>query len=211
MTAANDDLQTLMDAAASLRPRFAGEKPLPRLLFVSDPARTPDPVAVVEHLPPGCGVLYRAFGAPDALDLALTLRAVTIERGLVLLIGADAGLAEACRADGLHLPERALAEAVDLKRHHPDWILTAAAHALEAAQRAAAAGCDAVLASTVFPSHSPSAGAAMGPRAFKALVEAAGLPVYALGGVNAQTAPQLAGSGAQGFAMVEGLVDAVRT
>ena len=51
----------------------------------------------------------------------------------------------------------------------------------------------------------------MGPEAFAALVAAAPLPVYALGGVNARTAPQLSGSGVQGFAMVEGLADAVRT
>jgi thiamine monophosphate synthase len=47
--------------------------------------------------------------------------------------------------------------------------------------------------------------------AFLALVEAAPLPVYALGGVNARSAQRLSGSGAQGLAMVEGLVDAVRT
>ena len=211
MTAANDDLRALMDAAASLRPRFTGGKPLPRLLFVTDPTRIPDPAAIVRRLPPGCGVIYRAFGAPDALTTALILRTIATERGLVLLIGADASLAEACGADGLHLPERAMAEAAGLKRRHPSWILTSAAHSLEAAQAAAKAGCDAVLASAVFPSRSPSAGPAMGLTAFTALVRAAALPVYALGGVNVQTAPELSGSGAQGFAMVEGLADAVRT
>lgn len=200
-----------MDVAASLRPRFAGEKPLPRLLFVTDPARTPDPVAVARRLPTGCGVIYRGFGAPDALATGRALADVAADRGLVLLIGADADLAAACGAQGVHLPERALEEAGDLKRRHPDWIVTAAAHSPDAARRAAAAGCDAVLASAVFPSRSPSAGSAMGARAFLDLVGAAPLPVYALGGVNARTAPALSGSGAQGLAMVEGLADAVRT
>lgn len=200
-----------MDAAASLRPRFTGGKPLPRLFFVTDPVRTPDPAAIARRLPGGCGVIYRAFGAADALTTARILRTLATERGLVLLIGADAGLAEACGADGLHLPERGLTEAADLKRRHPSWILTGAAHSPEAVQAAARAGCDAVLASAVFPSRSLSAAPAMGLAAFKTLVQAAALPVYALGGVNARTAPELSGSGAQGFAMVEGLVDAVRT
>lgn len=202
---ASDDLQRLADLAASLRPRFATEKPLPRLLFVTDPARTPDPGPIAARLPAGAGVVYRPFGAPDALSRAQALRSIATRHGLVLLIGGDAALAAACDADGVHLPERAIADAPGLQAAHPAWIITAAAHSLAAARRAGAAGCDAVLVSPVFASRSPSAGPAMGVEAFTALVRAAPLPVYALGGVNARTAAQLTGSGAQGLAMVEGL------
>ena len=200
-----DDLQRLADLAASLRPRFTPEKPLPRLLFVTDPSRTPDPEAVAARLPAGTGVIYRAFGAPDALDRARHLRTVATARGLLLLIGADADLAAQAQADGVHLPERTLDDARGLRSAHPGWTITGAAHGLEAAQRAFQAGCDAVLASTVFPSRSASAGEPMGAAGFTAFVEAAPLPVYALGGVNVKTAPELIGSGAAGFAMVEGL------
>lgn len=200
-----------MDVAASLRPRFANEKALPRLLFVTDPLRTPDPVFIASRLPEGSGVIYRAFGAPDALATALTLRAIAAERGLKFLIGADADLARACEADGLHLPERALDEAPGVRDRHPDWILTAAAHSLDPVQRAAAGGCDAAIVSKVFSSRSHSPGDAMGVSGFMALVDAARLPVYALGGVNTATAPQLSGSGIQGLAIVDGLADAVRT
>lgn len=200
-----------MDLAGSLRPRFTPEKPLPPLLFVTDPQRTPDPEAVAAQLPAGCGVIYRTFGAPDALARAKALKAIAVERGLVLLIGADDALASACGAHGLHLPEQQAARARDLGRANPDWLLTAAAHGPEAVRRAAEAGCDAALVSTVFASRSASAGAPMGVPAFRALVQAAPLPVYALGGVTLETAPDLAGSGAQGLAMVEGLTDAVRT
>lgn len=204
-------LQQLQDLAASLRPRFTPEKPLPRLLFVTDPVRTPDPEAVTATLPAGSGVIYRAFGADDAPLRARRLKAIAARRRLILLIGADAALAEACGADGVHLPEAAIGNAVTLRAAHPDWILTAAAHTLAAAEHAAANGCDAALVSTVFASNSPSAGAPMGAAAFAALVQAAPLPIYALGGVSLRTAPDLAGSGAQGLAMVEGLAEAVRT
>lgn len=207
MSEATRDLQRLADLAASLRPRFTPEKPLPRLLFVTDPARTPDPVAVAARLPAGWGVIYRAFGHEDALATARRLREVTRARGLPLLIGADEDLAAACDADGLHIPEGLVDKARRLREDRPDWILTTAAHSLYAAVCAADAGCHAALASAVFPSRSPSAGPPMGAAAFAALVAAAPLPVYALGGVNVKTAPELVSSGAAGFAMV----DAVRT
>ena len=205
MAEARGDLQRLAELAASLRPRFAREKPLPRLLFVTDPRRTPDPAAIAARLPAGAGVIYRAFGAADALETARTLSAIARERSLLLLIGADADLAEASGAGGVHLPERDIARAAGLKDAHPGWIVTAAAHSPEAAGLAAGFGCDAVLASTVFPSGSASAGPPMGAEAFAAFVAAAPLPVYALGGVNMKTAPELLGSGAAGFAMVDGL------
>jgi thiamine-phosphate pyrophosphorylase len=208
MSEATGDLQRLADLAASLRPRLSSAKPLPRLIFVTDPARTPDPAAIAviaARLPAGSGVIYRAFGAPDAVDQARVLAAIARERGLLLLIGADAALAEAVGAGGVHLPERDLARAGGLKAAHPDWIVTGAAHSLEAARLAGEFHCDAVLASTVFASTSASAGPPMGADAFTALVAAAPLPVYALGGVNMKTARELVNSGAAGFAMVEGL------
>lgn len=211
MTEATGDLQRLVDLAASLRPRFTPEKPLPRLLFVTDPVRTPDPEAVASRLPRGFGVVYRAFGVPDAVERARRLREIASRRGLLLLIGADAELAAACDADGIHLPERLVSDAGALRAANPGWTITCAAHGLEAAQAAFEAGCDAVLASTVFPSHSPSAGTPMGAEGFRAFVEAAPLPVYALGGVNVETAPELIGSGAAGLAMVDAVADAVRT
>lgn len=176
---------------------------LPPLFFITDPARTPDPCAIAAGLPRGCGVIYRAFGAADALETACRLGEIARERGLVLLIGLDPELAEVAGAQGVHLPERALGDASALRRHRPDWILTGAAHGGEAVVAGKAEGLDAMLLSPVFPSRSPSAHKAMGVQRFSQLAAAAKLPVYALGGVNPETAPRLAGSGAAGIAAVE--------
>lgn len=190
-------------AARDLRPRdlplqVAAEKPLPRLLFLTDPVRTPDPVAVAERLTPEVAVIYRAFGAPDAIETGRRLAAVAGARGLILLAGADPQLAEAIGAHGLHLPERLAHGLAELRAAHPGWILTAAAHGPVGDSVA-----DAVLVSPVFPSNSPSAGAPLGVEGFSRIVEGASVPVYALGGVTAATAPLLAGSGAAGFAGIE--------
>lgn len=185
-------------AARDLRPRVAARKPLPRLLFLTDPVRTPDPVAVAERLTPDVAVIYRAFGAADAVETGLRLAAVARARGLILLVGADPDLARTIGAHGLHLPERLAHQLAGLRAAHPDWILTAAAHGTVGESLA-----DAVLVSPVFPSNSPSAGAPLGVEGFSRIVEGAGVPVYALGGVTPTTAPLLADSGAAGFAGIE--------
>lgn len=196
--------QALARAATAVR----GEATLrvPPLLFFTDPERTPRPWEVAARMPAGSGVVYRGFGRAEALSTAERLRWVTRERGMSLLIGLDADLADAVSADGLHLPERALSAAYALSGRRPDWILTGAVHSVEAAL--AARDLDAVVLSPIFP-----AGGASGERPALGLealsrASAATTPVVALGGVTADNAGQLSGSGAAGIAAVGGLVQA---
>jgi thiamine-phosphate pyrophosphorylase len=184
---------------------------LPPLLFFTDPERTPDPVAVAARLPRGAGIVFRGFGRPDAEAMARDLAMMANEAKLNLLIGQDADLAERCGAQGVHLPERALAVGPTLRARHPAWILTGAAHGAAALASAREAGLDAAILSPVFASRSPSAGAALGVEGFSALVASADLPVYALGGITAETAPRLEGSGAVGLAAIEGVLQAFST
>ncbi len=198
-------METLSRTAARLRPWLVRGKPLPNLLFFTDPQRTPDPEAVAERLPAGAAVVFRAFGAADAAEQGGRLREITRRRGLMLLVGADAALALDIQADGLHLPERLAAQALDLRPAHPGWLITTAAHDLAAALAGAAAGADALVVSPIFPSRSPSAGAPLGVESLKRIVEALETPVYALGGVRAGTAEQLVDMGIVGIAAVEAL------
>jgi thiamine-phosphate pyrophosphorylase len=201
-------MSRLRRAATALGRRGAAGKPgsrLPALWLVTDPARTPDPAGAAARLPRGAGVIYRAFGAGDALETARAIRRVADRRGLVFLVGADAGLAVAAKADGVHLPERLMYRAVALKRSHPAWRITAAAHDRKAIVRAGRLGLDAILVSAAFKSRSPSAGAPLGPIRFASLIRGARLPVIALGGVNETTAQRLIDTGARGLAAVDGL------
>lgn len=193
----------LWRAAATLERRRRLGKGLPAVWFVTDPARTTDPIAVARGLPRGSGIIYRHFGAADRLEIARSLARIALERRHVLLIGADPALAAEVGAAGVHLPERRLAEARRLRARHPGWIVTAAAHAPGAIRRAHAAGADAVLLSTIFPSRSPTAGAPLGAVRLAGLARRSPLPLYALGGVNSATAPRLVETGAAGFAAVD--------
>lgn len=199
------ELEVLSSAAASFPPRTARGRTLPGLLFFTDPERVPHPETVAERLPAGAGIVFRAFGAPDAVDQGRRLRAIADARGLILLVGAHPDLAEGVRADGLHMPERLVAEIPRLRAEHGRWLITGAAHDAGALHAAERAGADAVVVSPVFPSNSPSAGEPLGIEGLKALVEATPLPLYALGGVRARTVTQLIGSGVVGLAAVEAL------
>ncbi len=206
----SEDARTLWETATALARAAAAvsppNRPLPPLLFFTDPTRTPRPWETAARLPAGAGVVFRHFGAADALETGLRLRAATKEASVGLLVGLDADLAERIGADGVHLPERALSAACALSRRRPDWLLTGAAHSLEAVK--SARRLDALVLSPVFPAGGASASkAALGIEGFKALASAVSCPAYALGGISAANAKALIDSGACGIAGV----DAVQT
>jgi len=193
--------------ARTLGPARVRGKALPRLFFFTDPIRTPDPEAVIRRLPRGAGVVYRAFGDPQAVRKGRRLVQAGRRRGLVILAGADPGLASRIGADGVHLPERSAGSAAGLRRARPTWIVTAAAHGRSAIVHARRSGVDAVFVSPVFPSSSPSAGRPLGSLRFASLIRQAEVSAYALGGVNARTARWLSHTGAIGIAAIEALLD----
>lgn len=199
------ELEVLSRTAATFPPRTVRGIALPNLLFFTDPARVPHPEAVAERLPRGAAIVFRAFGADDAVAQGLRLRQIATARELMLLAGAEPELARAIAADGLHMPERLIGEIPRLKAAHPHWVITAAAHGRAAIKVAEQADTDAVVVSPVFASNSPSAGTPLDVEGLKALVSETALPVYALGGVRAETAARLAGSGIVGIAAVEAL------
>ena len=166
---------------------------LPPLLMLTDERRLPDPVGALSALPPGSGVILRHYGLPDRERRALaeTLRAETRNYGLLLLIAGDGALAKAVRADGVHLPEKALTGNLAGKLAGHFRLLTAAAHSPAAMERAARAGANAALLSPVFPTASHPGAPALGVVRAALWLAQAPLPVYALGGVSRETAPRL--------------------
>ena len=170
----------------------------------------PRPWDIADRLPAGAGLVYRHFGDRDAEVVARRLRAVTADRGVVLLIGLDAGLADWIGADGVHLPERALSAAYALSGRRPDWFLTGAVHSTDAATRAR--DLDAVVLSPIFQAGGASAERpSLGVDALTIAVRAATCPVYALGGIGPNNVATLADSGACGIAGVGALASAFGT
>lgn len=194
-------------AAAAVTAR----RPLSPLLFFTDPVRTPRPWETAARLPSGAGVVHRGFGRPEAEDEARRLADIARARGLILLIGQDAELADAVEAHGVHLPEQQRQRAAELRAARPDWILTAALHAdgMAGLDQLAIQALDAVVVSPVFPAGGSSAPRpALGVEKTRCLAAHLPLPAYGLGGITAASAPILAESGLCGLAAVSAVVDA---
>lgn len=184
--------------------REVGAPPLPALFFFTDPERTPNPAETARRLPRGAAVVYRHFGATNRTRVARQLADVCRARALVLLIAADPGLARRVGAAGVHWPEHSLPARRDLSIQ----LVTAAAHSVDGALRAAAFGADACVLAPVFPTRSGSGRAPLGLLRASRIARGSTIPVIALGGVNARTASRLMGRGFAGLAAVEALTRA---
>lgn len=186
---------------------------LPPLILLTDERRLADPTAAVARLPRGSAVILRHHALPKAerVTLARALRAITRQRGILLLIAADGEsgveLAHAVGTDGIHLSEWLLCRGPwrALRARKPGWLVTAAVHSPRALRAAATRGIDAALLSPVFPTASHPGARTLGPLRFAAWARASRIPVYALGGIDGRSAARLRPSPACGLAGIGAL------
>jgi thiamine-phosphate pyrophosphorylase len=196
---------TLARAAARLNARSGRAGQLPPLVLMTDDLRLADPIRAARALPKASIVILRVRDAGRRETLAQQLKSIAAEREHFLLIAGDPELAARIGADGIHLSERRIGEALHWRARFPRFLITCAAHDARALVAAKCAGADAALLSPVFPTKSHEGAPALGALHFRILVRAARMPVYALGGVDARTALQLEGSGAIGIAAIGAL------
>jgi thiamine-phosphate pyrophosphorylase len=177
--------------------------PLPPLVLMTDDERLPDPCAAASQLPRGSLIVLRARQKRRREKLAAALAGIARSRGLFLLIADDPELARS--ADGAHFPEAHMGAISHWRARRPDWFLTTSAHSLQAVQRAAGLGADAVFLSPVFPTKSHVGIAPLTPIRFRRMARDARVPLYALGGIDAGNVRQLAGIRLAGIAAIGAL------
>lgn len=179
---------------------------LPRILVITD--RTQVRVAVEDVVreicgKSGCGwVLLRERDlAPlQRREMAERLRTITHECGAKLSVSADAALAAAVGADGVHLQR--VTDVADARKKLPQGWIGVSAHSVADVKLAKEAGADYVTLSPIFPSESkPGYGPPLG---LESITQAAavGIPVFALGGVTPRSAHSCIVAGAHGLAVM---------
>lgn len=155
-------------------------------------------------------VQYRVKSADRALafEQATGVRALCVEHGIPFIVNDSLELALAVGADGLHLG-REDGDVRAARRAMPGAILGVSCYGdAELARAAAEAGADYVGIGSIFPSTTkPGAGRAPLERLAEARA-ASGLPVVAIGGINAGNAAAAIAAGASFVAVIDAVFGA---
>jgi thiamine-phosphate pyrophosphorylase len=172
---------------------------LPSIWLVSDARNDARLERVLARLPRGSGLIYRHYHLDPPRRRARFERLAPIarRRGHLLVLAGDPRQARQWRAQGAYGP------AVRLARG-PAILRLATAHSLAEIAAARRGRADAVVLSPAFPTRSHPGARTLGPLRFRLLAIVAGLPVIALGGMNAARARRL---GARHWAAIDGICD----
>ncbi|GAB2795857.1 Nudix family hydrolase [Halomonas shantousis] len=148
-------------------------------------------------------VQLRAKSLDETAYVALAERALALcrEHDAKLMLNGEPELLERIDADGIHLTSERLMQLERRPIETRKW-LSASTHDRAQLDQAALIGCDFVTLSPlrVTPTH-PGA-APLGWHDFQQLVEMAGMPVFALGGMTRHDANHARAVGAQGIASI---------
>lgn len=175
----------------------------PALIALTDEDRGVTAKDQLSQMPAGGMVLIRRRNQEHALDDAQTIATTAARQGVLVSVSLNKPpkSVTSLPIDGVHIPEHGLKNwrRVDLMRLSPRFI-SASAHGWVGIRRAAQAGVDAVLLSAVFATQSHPNQRALGLYRFATLVEAAPIPIYALGGMTFNRSRRTAAVGSIGIA-----------
>jgi thiamine-phosphate pyrophosphorylase len=183
---------------------------IPRLLAISSPDARPG-----AHWRRWCGELAAAgvdglqvrckqVADRDLLALATEAREAT---PLVVLVNGRPDIALAARAHGVHLPASGLPISRVRLLLGADLLVGRSTHTPDEVRLARDQGADYAIFGPVF--ETPSKAGILAARGLAALSEAVatGLPVVALGGIDAENAPRVVESGVWGLAAIRWFED----
>ena len=136
---------------------------------------------------------------------AREIQAIVARYHVPFVINDSVDIALACDADGVHVGQNDLMGRDVRAMIGPDKILGITANTVELAVAAERAGADYIGAGAVFGTTTKQNAKNLSLDTLKAICQAVNIPVVAIGGINADNLPQLAGTGAAGAAVVSAL------
>lgn len=136
---------------------------------------------------------------------AREIQAIAARYRVPFVINDSVDIALACDADGVHVGQTDLMGRDVRALIGSDKILGITANTVELAVAAEKAGADYIGAGAVFGTTTKQNAKNLSLDTLKAICQAVSIPVVAIGGVNADNLPRLAGTGAAGAAVVSAL------
>jgi len=145
--------------------------------------------------------------AGELFSLGIRLREVTRGKAL-FLINDRVDVAQACGADGVHLPENGLPTSIARWVMGRNALVGCSVHSVEAAAQAERDGADLVQFGTIFVSPSKPDSPPVGPELLREVADAVSVPVLAVGGVTPEKAAEVIAAGAGGAAVISAICGA---
>ena len=152
-------------------------------------------------------VQLREKDAPQA-EVVLRARALAPlcrEAGVPFVVNDDVEAARIAGADGVHVGQDDAACVEAREKLGPDAIVGVSVQTVEQALVAQADGADYLGVGAVFGTPTKPDAADVGTDGLAAICAAVDIPVVAIGGLNERTIPELAGTGADGAAVVSAI------
>lgn len=145
------------------------------------------------------------LGREEFLREALEIGELCRNSGVPFVINDDVEIAMASGADGVHLGQEDMSVAEARRILGPDRIIGATAKTVEQALAAEAQGADYLGSGAMFPSTAKPEAKGISREELSAICRAVKIPVVAIGGITAENAGTLSGTGIAGIAVVSAI------
>ena len=140
------------------------------------------------------------------LQRAIAVKNLCDKYNVPLLINDRIDVALACKAAGVHLGQDDIPPSAARAILGPDAIIGVSAHSCEEALAAEKDGADYLGVGAVFPTNSKDDASEVGLNMLKEIRQISKLPIVGIGGINAENYTQVRAAGAQGAAIISGIL-----
>ncbi len=145
--------------------------------------------------------------AKSIFNLAQEIQQICKKTGAKLLINDRFDIAQAIRADGVHLTSKSLPIEIVRKYFNSDKLVGVSTHSLEEARQAEVSGADFALFGPIYPTPSKAAyGDPQGLTKLQEVAKSVSIPVFAVGGITPDKAKKCVESDAFGVAVISSVM-----
>jgi thiamine-phosphate pyrophosphorylase len=153
-------------------------------------------------------VREKSMSLRELFPIAVKVRELTREAGVLFIVNDSVELAMAVGADGVHLGQGDMPVHAARGLLGEGKLIGVSTHNLEEALKAEEDGADYIGFGPIFKTGTKDAGEVKGPEGLMLIRDKVGIPVVAIGGINAGNAGRAVDAGADAVAVISAVVGA---